>query len=51
MINEDVWVHILETRNKAHYLLAKFNDEDAKNLVEAVDVIYYKYKEVVDYGK
>ena len=45
MISEDVWVHIVEMKNKAYYLLAKLNSEDAKTLAEAAEVIYNTYKE------
>lgn len=45
MINEDAWVHIVELRNKALYLLAKLQTDDAKTLAEAAEVIYDTYKE------
>ena len=45
MINEDVWIHIVEMKNKAYYLLTKLNSDDAKTLAEAAEVIYDTYKE------
>lgn len=52
MIDEDVWVHIVEMRNKAHYLVVKLNaSDDACKLASAADAIYYKYKEVYDGGE
>ena len=45
MINEDVWVHILEMRAKAYYLATKLNNDETQKLVEAIDEIYYAYYE------
>ena len=45
MINEDIWIHIVEMKRKAYYLLAKLGSEDAKKLAEAADAIYSAYKE------
>ena len=48
MINEELWQFILDTRSKAYYLVAKLPDEQhdkAVTLVEAIDAIYYDYRE------
>ena len=45
MINEDIWIHIVEMRRKAYYLVAKLESEDAKKLAEAAEAIYETYKE------
>lgn len=45
MINEDLWTHIVEMKNKAIYLLVKLNSEDAKKLADAAKAIYDTYWE------
>lgn len=45
MINEDIWTHIVEMKNKAYYLLAKLDSDDAHKLADTADAIYNTYKE------
>lgn len=48
MINEDIWIHIVEMKSKAYYLLAKLDGKDRDRIsdaIEAIDAIYFAHKE------